>query len=562
MTKKNKSSLLLTLGAAGLLIGGGAAAYWFLLQRNGVPGDVPVGVNIIPQSALLAISVSTNPSQWQQLRQFGTAKTQAQLDQTLAQLRDRFLTSNGYDYQQDIQPWVGKEATIAFLSPQDNPGSNFPTSPTASQQSFEVVLPIANPIAAKQLLETKSLKQGKWVDRTYKGFAIKETQGVPSQNYSATVLDGRFLVVTDSSKATELVIDTYKGGASLAATSGFKAGLSKISTNQPFAQLYVNVPAAARVAAANSSARLSSQGLTQVQQNQGLATNITLESDGIRFKSISWLKPDSQRVQVVENNAGKMPSRLPADTLMMVSGGNLQRLWQDYTHGAQSNPRFTPFPPQSLRSGVQSLTGLDLEQDLLSWMSSEFSLSLIPAAQKGSPENSALSLVFMVQAVDRSRAEKTLQQLDQVMSRQYQFQVKEDTVGGQPVVNWIAPYGTLTATHGWLDGDVAFLTLGAPLANTIVPKPATSLATTDKFQRTVPSELSPNNGEFFLDIDRTDKVLPLPQLLPNQQMFMEAIHSIGVTAAVSDERSTRYDIFVSLKKVGDPGTLPSPSVSP
>jgi hypothetical protein len=32
-----------------------------------------------------------------------------------------------------------------------------------------------------------------------------------------------------------------------------------------------------------------------------------------------------------------------------------------------------------------------------------------------------------------------------------------------------------------------------------------------------------------------------------------------VTAAVSDSRSTRYDIFVSLKKAGKPEPLPSPA---
>jgi len=37
------------------------------------------------------------------------------------------------------------------------------------------------------------------------------------------------------------------------------------------------------------------------------------------------------------------------------------------------------------------------------------------------------------------------------MSRQYQFRLQKAEVKGQPVVNWIAPAGTLTATHGWLE---------------------------------------------------------------------------------------------------------------
>ena len=565
MTKKNKPSLLLTLGAAGLLIGGGAATYWILNQQNGLFGDMPVGANIIPQDALLTLSLSTDSDQWQQLRKFGTPKTQAELEKNLTQLRDRFLTANGYNYQQDVQPWVGEEVTIAFLPQQTNTPTtksipNPAASASAQQQSVVMVLPIENPVAALQVLEKpKPLKQGKWIDRNYKGIQIKETQGLPSQNYSATVLDQRFLVVTDNPKATERAIDTYMGGASVAKTDGYTEALGKIKAQERFAQLYVNVPAAARQAVANPSRRVAPQGLAQLQDNQGLATTITLNPEGILFKSISWLKPNSQRVHVVENKAGKMQSRLPAQTLTMISGGNLQQLWQDYVQGVQSNP-LAPVPPEKLRTGIKSLTGLDLDRDLLSWMGGEFSLSVIPANSKqGESKDFALSLVLLVETRDssadaksvRARAERSLQQLDEVMSRQYQFQLQKAEVKGQPVVNWIAPYGTLTATHGWLDGNVAFLTLGAPVSDMIVPKPATTLASTEQFQKTVPSELTPNNGQFFLNVDSTVKALPLPQFFSGQQMLVEAMRSIGVTAAVSDQRSIRYDIFVALKKAAE-----------
>ena len=568
MSEKKKSSLLLTLGAAILLIGGGIVAYWLLNQRGVLRGDMAVGANIIPQDAMLTLSLSTDPSQWQQLREFGTPQTQAELDRSLVQLRDRFLTSNGYNYQQDIQPWVGKQITIAFLSPQTNtPTTNSTPSPAPNasdnQESVVMVLPIENPAAAKQILEKpKPLKQGKWIERSYKGLQIEETQGLPSQNYSATVLDQRFLVLSDNPKATERAIDTYKGGASVTTIPGYTQSLSKITASAPFAQLYVNVPLAARVTAANPGRSVSPQSLAQLQQNQGLATTITLEPEGIRAKSISWLKPDSKRTQMVENKAGTMQNRLPAQTLMMLSGGNLQRLWQDYLQGAQSNP-LAPVPPQKLRGGVKSLTGLDLDQDVLSWMNGEFSLAVIPAAPKsGSPENFALSLVFMVQTSDRNRAEQTFQQLDQVMNRQYQFQIQQAKVDNQPIVNWIAPFGALAASHGWLDGNVAFLSLGAPVADRILPKPATTLASAEQFQKTVPSELSPNNGQFFLNVDPTVKTLPLPEFFPGQQTLVDAMRAIGVTTAVSDERSIRYDIFVALKKVGQPGSLPSPGNSP
>lgn len=575
MKKKKKPSLVLTLSAAGLLIGAGSAAYWFLTQGQSSSRDLPVGANIIPQDALFAVSLTTDPRQWQKLREFGTKETQAELDKNLVQLRDRFLTNNGYDFQKDIAPWVGDELTIAIIAPQVT--SKPVPKPVAtdgdttnSGQSMVMVLPIKSPEIAKNFLaQPKSLKQGKWINRTYQGITIKQNQGQSEENFSAALLDGRFLVVTDNLKTTERAIDAYKGKTSLATIGGFAENFPKIANYQPFAQFYVNVPTAARIATASPNRRLPAQVLAQLQNNQGLAGTITLESEGIRLKGVSWLNPNSQRVLAVENKAGTMQSRVPAETLMMLSGSNLQRLWGDYVLTSQGNP-LSPITPEQLRGGVKSLTNLDLDQDLLSWMKGEFSISIVPTTPKqGSAEDFRAGLLIMVQASDaysgqslRKSAEASLQKLDDVMKNQYQFKIQQGKVGGQAVVNWVAPFGTLTATHGWLDKDVAFLVVGAPITDKIVPKPNNTLASTLPFQQTVPTEPNPTNGQFFLDVERTVKNFPLPTLIPNQQTLLAATRSIGVTSAVSDRRSNRYDIFFALKKAGDSTALPSPGSSP
>ncbi|MEH1844541.1 MAG: DUF3352 domain-containing protein [Nostoc sp.] len=565
MNKNKKPSLVLTLSAAGLLIGTGSVAYWLLAQRQMSSGDLLVGANIIPGDALFAVSLTTDPQQWQKLRQFGTKETQVELDKNLVELRDRFLTNNGYDFQKDVAPWVGDDVTIAFLAP--NTASKPAPKPVTTnedaasdQQSMVMVLPVKNPEIAKSILaRPKTLKQGKWIDRTYQGVAIKQNQGQAGENFSAALLDGRFLVITDSPKATERAIDAYKNKTSLATTGGFAENFPKIANYQPFAQFYVNVPTAAKIAAASPNRPLPAQVLAQLQNNQGLAGTMTLEPEGIRFKGVSWLNPNSQRVLAVENKAGKMQSRVPAETLMMLSGGNLQRLWGDYVLTSQGNP-LSPIAPEQIRGGIKSLTNLDLDKDLLDWMKGEFSLSVIPTTPKqGSPDDFRAGLVFMVQASNRQSAEASIKQLDEVMRNQYQFQVQPGKVAGQPVVNWVSPYGTLTATHGWLDGDVAFLVVGAPITDKIVPQPNNTLASNLPFQQTVPTEPNPTNGQFFLDVERTVKNFPLPTLIPNQQTLLDATRSIGMTSAVSDSRSNRYDIFIALKKVRNLTALPSPT---
>jgi hypothetical protein len=573
MKKKKKPSLVLTLSATGLLIAGGSVAYRLFNQGQQFSRDLPVGANIIPQDALFAVSLTTDPKQWQQMHEFGTKETQAALNKSLVQLRDRFLTQNGYNFEKDIQPWVGNEITLAILAP---PGNKPTVKPVAvdgdavsTQQSIVMVLPVKNPQTAKSIwAKAKNPQQGQWIDSTYQGFAIKQTKGQAGENLSATLIDERFLVITDSLKTTERAINAYKNKASLANTAGFTENFPKISSYQPFAQFYVNVPTAAKIATTSPNRPLPAQVLAQLQNNQGLAGTIALEPEGIRLKGVSWLNPNSQRVLAVENKAGKMQNRVPAETLMMLSGGNLKRLWGDYVLTSQGNP-LSPITPEQLRSGVKSLTNLDLDRDLLSWMKGEFSVSIIPnKPQDGTPEDFRAGLVFMVQARDayggqslRQSAEASLKKLDDVMKNQYQFQIQPGTVGGLPVVNWVSPFGTLTATHGWLDGDVAFLVVGAPITDKIVPKPNNTLASSVPFQQTVPIEPNPTNGQFFMDVERTVKNFPLPNLISNQRTLLAATRSIGVTSAVSDNRSTRYDIFLALKKVSN-SAVPTPAVTP
>ena len=574
--RSQKLPLLLTIGVSALLIGGGAVTYW-LVSRQEHLSVMPVGANIVPQDALMVASFSTEPNQWERLRSLGTPRSQAAFDQNLVQLRDRFLTSKGLDFQRDVQPWVGKEVTLAFLSPQlgvSVPAPSQPALPANSEPTI-MVLPIADPIKAKQSLDqSPATKTGQWSVRQYKGVDIRETLGTPAQSTSIAALDAQVVLVATTPKAIDRAIDTYKGGKALSSTPGYGNALEQIKVEQSLASVYVNIPALVNSSSANSNRPVPSQGLmNQLQQNQGLAATATLEPDGMQFKTVWWLTPDSKQRFEGKNNAKILPSRLPAETLRMASGGDLKQFWQEFTQGASSSLVRYLFPqgllsnPEQLRQGIKSSVDLDLEQDLLNWMQGEFALALIPSPRQSSPSTSPNSLVFMVQSNDRRRAEKTLKHLDELMASKYTFKVEEAKVEGQSVINWSLPTGDVSVTHGWLDGDVAFLSLnlGASAAPSFVPKPASSLAESEAFKKATKTTLKQNNGNFFMDVDRAlslNNFFPLLQLPPMNRTVLEATKSIGVTSAVTSDRTTRYDIFVTLQKGNPPGVLPSPTVSP
>jgi hypothetical protein len=264
----------------------------------------------------------------------------------LNQLQNNLLTANGYNYEQDIKPWLGKTVMVAYLpygasAAGTGTAQASPTEISFVKQPDLIVLPIDKPTEAKQLLDkAKSQQSTQLAERSYKGISIRETKKSNAQNYSVALLD-RFLVVTNNPKTTERVIDTYKGTASVAATPGYTRKLGKISASNPFAQLYWN--GSVLSAAANSRAS-SPEQLAASQQRQGVAATVTLEPEGMRFRGISWLKPNSTQKYEVQNTTSRLPRRLPGDTLMMFSGGNLGTIvagLRQQTRVKASNSDFT-----------------------------------------------------------------------------------------------------------------------------------------------------------------------------------------------------------------------------
>jgi hypothetical protein len=558
-----RTPLLLTAGAAAVLIGGGSIAYWYFNRQEQL-SVMPAGSNVIPQDALMVVSVTTNLEQWQKLREFGTPRSQASFDKNLAQWRDQFLAKQQLDYQRDVQPWVGKEVTMAFLSPQTGvmvpPPTQLGIPP--ERQPMVMVLPIADPLKAKEVLEkSPATKSSKWTERDYKGIKVRENQEKPGQVTSIAVIDTQQVVVANAPKAIEKAIDTLKGGAALSTTPGYGEALTQIKSENPVARVYMNVAATAGNAAANSNRQLPPQTLSQIQQNQGIAATATIANEGIQLNAISWLKPNSQSKFNTSNNAKIMPNRLPSETLVMASGGNFKQFWQDYSRDFSAG-QIQIINPEVFRRGLQSTVGLDLDKDLLSWMQGEFSLALLPAPQ-GSPAGLPFSLVFMAQTNDRRTADTALKKLDEAMASR-DVKIEESSVAGQPVVNWVLPNANVNITRGWMDGNVAFLSIGAPVTKSLLPNPTGALVENELFQRTTKSELAQNNGHFFIDVDRVLSLqnFPLPNLPEVNRTTLEAIRSIGVTSAITSDRTARYDVFVMLKKGEKPKEFPASKPSP
>ncbi|PSB20248.1 hypothetical protein C7B76_06485 [filamentous cyanobacterium CCP2] len=582
---KKKSTLLITVGTAVGLVAGGATAWWLLRQHTPI-SELPSGADILPQNTAISLSVSTDAGQWRRLRQYGNTQSQSSFDQTLVRWRDRLFYENGLDYQQDIQPWVGEEITVAFLNPEFSEESDpeiLPYQlPNAAEydRSAVMMMPIANATRAESFWSQPAVREGQdWADRDYKGIKIREVHGQERLDYALAKLDDRFLIASGDTRSLEQVIDTFRGEPSVARSADYGRAFSQLreTVTNPFMRVYVNVPTAREFTATNTNQPIPPQLLALLQSNQGLASAMTLETDGLRFRGVSWLAPNSRIRLKVDNEADRMPVLLPQESVLMTSGDDFQQFWQTYSQSteeqaeqvSQAAPRNQAFSPATIQRTFNNLTGLDWDQDIVPWTGGEFALSLLSAPAANATTPPTTGLLFMLQVSDRRAADAAWEKLDLAMQERNDWQVQASEVEGQPVTQWTSPFGSLSLTRGWLEGDVMFLALGAgtrsTVAEAVLPTPTTSLVNSDLFRSATATDLKPNNGHFFIAIDpliNPDISLPVPAFSPSSQEVLGSFQAIGLTTAVQDNRTTRHDARILLPRASAaPGALPPPGTA-
>jgi Protein of unknown function (DUF3352) len=533
MRVKPKPKLLIpALGGAGLLIVGSIGALVWLNSTRSQKELVPVGTELIPQSALMTVSVSTDPAQWQQLQKLGSSQTQRMIADKLQEWQTQFFSDRGLDYSKDIQPWIGQQATLALIP------ISATTASEAKQPLQMWVLPIANLAAAQTVLSrlgTTNLSK-----RTYKGVTIQQTGPEVAHPYAITLVNNKFLIITSVPKLMEQAIDTQQGQPSVAQIARYPQAISQIEAGQPFAQVYLNLPTAIAQTTASPEEASPSPSPSPALEFQGLVANLNLESQAVRMSSVLWLNPISPGQLAQANGAQKIAQRLPADSLSLFAIGNFQQVWQNYIQG--SNLPYSDLPRQ-LRDHFNTSTGLDFDREFAPWMDGEFGVALLPTKGKGLQNT---GIVLLAQTSDQAKAEQSLAKLDQMVSDRLRWLVSKTKTDNGILTTWKVPPNLPVASRGWLADKTAFVTLGGSISDQFVPRPKTSLASSSPFESVTRTNLDTVSSQFFFDLPGTfgqlarNPILPKPG--PAVRKTTQGITGIGITASSPTNWSSRYDI--------------------
>lgn len=553
-----KSKFILPVIATVAVLAGGIGAYIFF--KGGPSGDASGALNsakVVPNKALMATYITTDPEAWSKLEQFGSNEAQKITSQALANLNKDFFGSSNIEYEKDIKPWVGG-VMIALLPPseikpvqstQSEPSKTITTQPP--QPNFLMVVGIKDKISALNF--ANKLKQQKGVSQKeidYQGEKITETTDKGTSTYSS-ILNNSYIVFAPEKKAVEQAIDAYKGESSFATKEGANAILSRgLNLENTLAQVYV--PDYARmteefVKSNPQAAPLTPQALTQLKQVKSVVAGVGVDDAGIRVKALANLDDKLTKFKY-ESTGARVISQFPSETIALVNGQGISRWWSAVTEQSKDYPDFKQILEQARAQSKQG--NIDLDKEIFGWMDGEFGIGIVQSNQ-GLLAGLGFGGALVFDTSDRKTAESTLAKLDNIIKSQ-QINVAQKDIGGKKVTEWQTPQGGLFA-HGWLDNDTVFLALGGPIAEAIAAPKNQSLENSPNFKAVTDSLQKPNGGYFYLDMDKTIPLItrfsslqgqPLP---PEASVILNSIRGMGVTAYSPDKSVTQMEMLLALK---------------
>ncbi len=547
---KNKSKFLIPAVGTAVVVAGSIATYMFFVKGpSGDGSGALASAKIVPDDALMATYITTDPQAWAKLEQFGTPEAQKLVGKSLQDFNKNVLDSSNLSYEKDLKPWVG--GVMIALLPQ-NAAKPAQDTPQATQEpNVLMVVGIKDKVSALNFAnKLKGQKDVKIQEIDYKGEKITETKGKGKPSYSA-VLNNSYIAFAPEKRAVEQAIDTIKGEPSFASKQGASGILAKgVDIKNPVAQIYVPDYASMfeqLIKNSPQAAQISPQSLAQLKQVKSVVAGVGIDDGGVRMKAVANLDPQIIKYKY-EPSQSKVVSQFPANTIAMVSGQGISRWWTAVTEQSKDYPEFNQAVQQT-RAQLKTLN-IDLDKEVFGWMDGEFGFAAIPANQ-GLLASIGFGGALVFDTSDRKTALSTFTKLDTLIKTR-SLTVAQRKIGNNNVTEWQVPQQGALISHGWLDQDTLFVALGGPIADVVAGNKAQTLDGSDSFKTITDSLQKPNGGYFYLDMDKTMTIVnkfatPAQPIPPETAAVLNSIRGLGVTTTSVDKSISQMEMLLSLK---------------
>jgi uncharacterized protein YjiS (DUF1127 family) len=387
----------LVAGVAVLLLIGIAGYYWIFSQSpltllGGGSQTTPAAAIFVSKQAPVVVSMLVNPDRLESLRQLVTPPRERRRSrQELNQLKTSLLANTGLDYRRDIQPWLGEEITLAVPSQdidRDETNGKQPgylmvlsTKDPAKSREFLQLLFSRRAIAGRDLASEQYKGVNLLYDTQQSALSSKSSAASIQSSLASAVVGDRFVLLANHPKVLREAINNVQApDLNLMNSSQYQQALSVLPSRR-IGVAFLNLPSVA--------AWLGKQTELQTYASQIIA--LKLNREGLLAETSLIAAPDQEIASPGStlSEPVKALQYVPSGTGLAISGTDLShlestdlnQLWTQVAAllSGSGNDAISRLVKQPL-AALQARWGIDLSQDIFSWVQGEYALAMLPHA--------------------------------------------------------------------------------------------------------------------------------------------------------------------------------------
>ena len=379
----------------------------------------PPGAAFVSRQAPVMVSMLINPNSLQALD--GGIK--------LSKVKTSLLANTGLDYKKDVQPWLGKEITLAVTTPDiDRDDLN------GNQPGYLMVLTTKDALQSREFIEllfSKRVLTGtSLVVEEYKG--VKIISDIPQtaeikKPLAATVVGDSFVLFARDTKILREAINNLQApNLSLTSSENYQQAIKQLSSTTEVLT-FLNLPAVTKWQGLNLSSPLvyNKQLISLATKPQGLLAETSVFASS-PIPSTEKLSEKTEALTYIPANSGLVIS---GTDLSNLDSSNLASLWQQTTAtiSGESQESITSEIAKPLDK-LQKNWGINLKEDIFNWVKGEYAIALLPKT-----ENQKLEWIFVVQK--SSTTPSNISHLDEIASKNG-LTVSPITLNEQIISTW------------------------------------------------------------------------------------------------------------------------------
>ncbi|NEU77549.1 DUF3352 domain-containing protein [Nostoc sp. UIC 10630] len=537
-------------GAIALLIAI-AGFYWFFAKSpaNLIASTSEPGAAIfVSKLSPAMVSLLTNPDRLQALER----------ERELSKLKTSLFAKSGIDYKQDVQPWLGNEITLAITT------LDIDRDPENGQQpGYLLALATKQPEKSREFVEllfSKRALSGATLDvEEYKGVKLIYDNSQPEKDLlaGAVVGEGFVLFANDPKVLKDAINNVQAPDLNLTSSPEYQKATKELPKGG-LAVAFLNLPVVAKWQGLELSEQLYNSEIISLALNpKGLLAETTfLTSSEILTPSTTLSKP-VEALQYVPASAGLVIS---GSNLSNLGESDLAKLWKQATATIYGSGEDVVSRLAKPLVDVQKRWGINLPEDIFSWVQGEYAIALLPEKEQTTPH-----WIFVVEKSES--VEQGIARLDAIASSNG-LSINPLTIDKQKVSAWTelttaakksdakegASFSIETKVRGLHTtlGNYEIFTSDLETINEILTTKDNSLIDNPNFQDSIAAIPLPNQGYIYLDwtksqnlLERQVPILKLVEVLGKP--FFDNLRSLTVSSYGTDTRSLKGGVFFQLK---------------